>query len=122
MAYVLLVAALLVFMAAIHLTGLLDRIRSVVSSTNHALAVLKNHDLDDLEKERETQKAAIAMLGSFVAILFRVFIVVAVPAALLYMSLITNIVDDAALSDAATNIYFIIVTSIAMIAALLFRR
>lgn len=122
MSYAILLVALALFMAAIHFTGMVRRVKIVLSTTHEALAVMRSTELDDDQKEAAVQQAAVAMMLSFFTILLRVIVICAVPTAFVYICMNSGLVTEEAVYSSLSNWYFIVITSVIALAVLFVKQ
>ena len=122
MSYAILLVALAAFMAAIHFTGMVSRVRGVIQTTHEALGIMRSAELDDDQKEAAVQKAAVAMMLSFFTILLRVIVICAIPAAFVYICISTGLVTEEGVYSSLSNWYFIVITSVIALAALFLKQ
>ena len=122
MAYAILLIALALFMAAIHFTGMVSRVKGVIVTTHETVGIMRSTELDDEQKEAAVQKAAIAMMLSFVTILLRVIVICAVPALFVYICMGAGLLTEEALYAGLSNWYFIVITSVIALAVLFVKQ
>ena len=122
MAYAILLIALALFMAAIHFTGMVSRVKGVIVTTHETVGIMRSTELDDEQKEAAVQKAAIAMMLSFVTILLRVIVICAVPTVFVYICLGAGLLTADALYAGLANWYFIVITSVIALAVLFVKQ
>ena len=122
MAYAILLIALALFMAAIHFTGMVSRVKVVIVTTHETLGIMRSTALDDDQKEAAVQKAAVAMMLSFFTILLRVIVICAVPALFVYICMGAGLLTEEALYAGLSNWYFIVITSVIALAVLFVKQ
>ena len=120
--YAALTLTILVFIAGIRILGIVPQVKQVISQSNGALAVIKSTNLSEEQKETAIQKAAVQMLSNFLSITLRVAALLGLLFAVLYLGVFANIYAWEQLLEDASNWYFIGVSSIVMIAALVLSK
>ncbi|MFQ5347381.1 MAG: hypothetical protein ACE5ED_06010 [Rhodothalassiaceae bacterium] len=120
MVYLALSLSLILFMLLIHLLGIVPRARAILADTRSALAVMRNAQLSEEDKEKAVQKAALAMFGAAASIIARIAVSLVLPALLVLAGAQGGaLYEESALITAATDWIFILVASAAMIGAFL---
>ena len=122
MVYVFLTAAVVLFAVSLKLLALGPKVRLEVAALHEAASVITSKELSERQKEAAVQSAAIAMLGHACSILARVALTLAGPLAfvLLGSGLGLYALDDAV--RVGGDWYFILGSTIVMVAALLVVR
>jgi len=118
MSYLFLALSVVVFMVGIKLLGVVTRVHKVIVLSRCAVSTMRAAQLSEDEKEIEIQRAAVEMSKSCISILVRVFLILAVPYALILFGEFLGFYNHEQLVSAATNWMFITVSSIAMVVAL----
>jgi hypothetical protein len=116
MTYIVLCVAAVLFLVALKYTGLLGRVTEAMGVARGALATLASPEMTDDEKEAAARPAAIGMFGAFFAILARVFVILGLPLLLVWVTVGLGVVDVEQVEAAATNWYFLIGSTLAMVA------
>jgi hypothetical protein len=116
MTYIVLCVAAVLFLVALKYTGLLGRVTEAMGVARGALATLASPEMTDDEKEAAARTAAIGMFGAFFAILARVFVILGLPLLLVWVTVGLGVVDVEQVEAAATNWYFLIGSTLAMVA------
>ncbi|RMD87017.1 MAG: hypothetical protein D6807_08650 [Alphaproteobacteria bacterium] len=118
MVYLALSLSLILFMLLIHLLGIVPRARAILADTRSALAVMRDAQLSEEEKETAVQKAALAMFGAAASIIARIAVSLVLPALLVLAGAQGGMLyEESALVAAASDWVFILVASAAMIGA-----
>ncbi|MEM8987202.1 MAG: hypothetical protein AAGC95_10810 [Pseudomonadota bacterium] len=117
MVYVVLAAAIIVFMACFKALALVPRMSRIVETARSAQSVIGSKTMTDDQKEEAAQKAAVALAGGMVGVLGRVAVCVLAPVALVWIGAQTGAYTTVEATAAATNWVFITVSSIVMIVA-----
>jgi hypothetical protein len=92
-------ATMVAFVATFHFSGLIRRARSAVATVSQTLAVMSRDTLDDEEKERLVQRAALRMFGQFALITVTIGVVFLVPAAVIWVGDLTGLAPVVAVSN-----------------------
>ena len=87
------------FVAAFHYSGLIGRARSAVATVSQTIAVISEKSLDDEEKERLVQRAALRMFGQFALITVTAAGVLLVPGAVIWVGDLSGLAPVAAVSS-----------------------
>lgn len=88
----------------------------VVSLTGEVMIVVRAEGLSDEEKEKRIQATAIKLIQLFFIILFQTIFVLFAAALIPVSAVYLGLYDFEQLANAVSNIYFIIISSIVMIA------
>lgn len=64
--------SIVVFMLCLKSFGVVKVSQSVLATSRHAVGAMRNHVLDDDEREKIVQKASLQLLGQFFSIITRV--------------------------------------------------
>jgi len=91
-------ATMAAFVAAFHFSGLIGRARSAVATVSQTVAVISEKSLDDEEKERLVQRAALQMFGQFALITVTAAVVLLVPGAIIWIGDLIGLASVAAVS------------------------
>lgn len=122
MVYIFLCVALGIFIIGIKVLGIIPRVKLVMMASQEAILLMKAPALSEEEKETAIQKAAIRMFGSFASILVRVAAVCLISVGFVLLFSKLGIYSTAQVYEASTNVYFLTLTTITMILALIFIR
>ncbi len=122
MVYVFLAAAIGLFIIGIRILGIVPKVKLVISASHDAIEVMKSPDMNEENKERAIQKAAVNMFSAFFSILVRVAVICLVPIGFVLFFAQLGFYANTEALDASTDLYFIMASTIAMIAALFFMR
>jgi hypothetical protein len=116
MPYVLLSLGVVLFLFSIKLTRVVALVGRSFADARRAALVRAAPDLDADAKEAAARAAALGMFGAFFHITLRVLFALGLPAALIAGMAAAGVVDGTALKAAITNWYFIIGSTIVMLA------
>ena len=121
MVYAFLAAAVVLFAVSMKLLALGPKVRLAVAAIHEATSVMASRELNERQKEAAVQSAAIAMFGHACSILARATLSLAAPLAfvLLGSGLGLYAIDDAV--RAGSDWYFILGSTIVMVALLVVR-
>lgn len=108
MVYLVLLAALVVFLLGIKFTGLIGHVSTAATDARQALTVIQNTNISEDEKEAAVQAAALRMFASFFGILARAMVAVVVSILLVLVSIWAGLCTIAAVEAALTNWLFIV--------------
>lgn len=114
---VVLALAILSFLVCLKLTRVVPRVEEAAAEARQAVAVLGAPDLDDQRKEAAARSASLAMIGAFFTILLRSGIAFGLPLLLVAACVSLGLVSLEGIEAAATNIYVLIGTTLAVILA-----
>lgn len=117
MAYLALSIALLGLLIGMRLTRFVGRVGAMVGDARHTVAAVRSRELYDAEKELIVQRAALGMFGELFAILGRILAVLAGPVLFLLLCLSLGLFTPAELEAALTDIDFLVVSSLLMLAS-----
>ncbi len=92
-------ATILAFFGAFHVSGLVARARAVFVLTSQTMAVISEKTLDDEEKERLVQRAALRLFGQFALITMTAIVVLAVAGVVMWIGDLIGVAPFAAVSD-----------------------
>ena len=92
-------ATMAAFVAAFHYSGLIGRARSAVATVSQTVAVISEKSLDDDEKERLVQRAALRMFGQFAPITVTAAAVLLVPGAVIWIGDLIGLASVTAVSS-----------------------
>ena len=120
MVYFFLAASIGLFILGINVLGVVPRVKHVIANSREALSVVQSTQMSEDDKEAAIQKAAVRMFGAFGSILVRVAVICLVPVGFVYLCAGLGFYTTAEALQASTDVYFIIISSIVMIAALFF--
>lgn len=112
-----LAAAILSFMLCLKLTRVVASVEDAAAAARRAAAVLSAPEIDDDRKEAVARSTSLAMLGAFFTILLRSALAFGLPLLLVAACVYAGIVSREEIEAAATNIYVLIGTSVAVILA-----
>ena len=118
MVYFFLAAGVVIFIIGLKVTGVVPRVRVVLSSSHDALAVMKAADLDEDEKERAVRSAAVRMFGAFFSILLRVSAICLAPVAFVVLFAYLGLYSGADALEGLSDWYFVTASTLVMVAAL----
>jgi hypothetical protein len=116
MTYIVLCVAAVLFLVALKYTGLMGRVSEAMGVARGAMVTLASPEMTDDEKEAAARAAAIGMFGAFFAILARLFVILGLPLLLVLVTVGLGVVDVPQVEAAATNWYFLIGSTLAMVA------
>lgn len=122
MVYAFLMAAAVLFMVALRLSGTVPKVRSAMAQTRAALATLSAADLSEEAKEIAVQRAAVGMFGALGSILLRMLACVGIPAALVASGSVAGLYGMEDVVRASTDPYFIAASTAAVVAGLYLMR
>ncbi|MEX0922143.1 MAG: hypothetical protein WD489_09950 [Rhodovibrionaceae bacterium] len=108
MSFLILAAALLVFLASLKLTGVVGHVEEAAADARRVTTVLGAAEIDDARKEAAARQAALAMFGAFLAIFLRSLLAFGLPLALVAVCVSLDIASRDAIEAAATDIYALI--------------
>ncbi len=91
-------ATITVFVGAFHVSGLVARAQVVVTLTRQTLAVISDKALDDVEKERAVQRAALGLFRQFMVMAGTAIVVLAMPAVVMWGGELIGLASFAAVS------------------------
>lgn len=117
MSAVVLALAILSFLVCLKLTRVVAHVEEAAAEARQAVAVLGAPDLDDRRKEAAARAASLAMIGAFFTILLRSGVAFGLPLLLVAACVSIGIVSLEGIEAAATNIYVLIGTTLAVILA-----
>ena len=115
MTYAFLIASVFLFMLAIKAFGIVPQVQEIVATTRSALAIMHAPDLAEEEKEKQVQKAAIAMFASCFFVIIRILATMAVPVVFVAAPTYFGLYSADEVYIAASNWIFIVVSSVVMI-------
>lgn len=115
------VAALsvLAFLAAFWRIGVVGAATGAMTTASGAMRVIASRELDDDTKERETQRAAIGLLGGVLSILWRSVAALVAAGIPIYVAEAAGLVGSETVIDFLARWDVIVIVSIVMIAAYL---
>ncbi len=119
MVYFFLAASAALFFLGIRVFGIVPRVKGVIAATHVATTVMRSRDMSEEEKESAIQKAALEMIGSFLSILVRTALIVAISIAVVALGSETALFSMQDAIHAASNWTFIVVSTLLMIGAFL---
>ena len=122
MVYIFLCAAIGIFIIGIKILGIIPRVRLVMAESHAAVSVMKAPDMSEEEKEVAIQRAAVRMFRSFGSIFMRVLVVCLATAGFVVLFSKLGFYSTTQVYETSTDVYFLTVTTIAMILALIFMR
>jgi hypothetical protein len=117
MAYVVLIGAVASFVLGIRLTRLIAQASAAVSRVRQSAAIINAVDIDDDRKEAAAREAAIGLTVAFASILARSAIAVALAVAVTAAAVAVGVTTQAALEAAMLDPFFVIGSTVALIAA-----
>lgn len=117
MEYVALMIAVLGLMVGMRMTRFVDRVGAMVGGARHTVEVVRSRDIYEDEKELLVQRAALHMFGEFFALLGRILAVLAGPVLFILVCLSLGWFTAEELFAALTDVGFLIVSSLLMLAA-----
>lgn len=92
-------ATIAVFSVAFYYSGLVTRARAVISLTSQTMASMAEKSLDDEEKERLVQSAALRLFGHFGMITLIAIIILAISGLVMWVGDFLGLAPFAAVSD-----------------------
>ena len=92
-------ATIAAFVVTFYLSGLVARARAAVTVASQTMAVIVDKTLDDEEKERLAQCAALRLFGQFAQITLTVTVVMVVPSVMMWVGDLVGVAPFAAVSD-----------------------
>ena len=114
--------SLALFLASLHLCGLVPRVKRAMATSREAAAVIRSSDLDLEEKETKVQAAALRMFGSFLAIVLGVTIAVTIPFAFMALATQIGLFQADEVMAAAVDTPFLVGSSLVTLVALTLAR
>lgn len=117
MEYVALTLALLGLMLGMRMTRFVGRVGAIVGDARHTVEVVRSRDIYEDEKELLVQRAALNMFGEFFALLGRILAVLAGPVLFILLCLSLGLFTPDELVAALSNVGFLLVSSLLMLAA-----
>jgi hypothetical protein len=122
MVYLFLAIGALGFVICFRLLDIAPQVGAVMAATRQAQRVISSASLKDEAKEVAIQKAAISMARSLALILGRAALCILIPVVTVWLGAQTGAYSTADALAAASNSIFIVVSSVAMMAALMLFR
>ena len=122
MVYLFLCLSIGIFVLCLKVLGLIPKVLGMIATTRQALNVMSSKEMSDEAKEAAVQKASLAVLKAFFVIAFCTAVTVALPIAFVAAVSMTGLYSLEAAWLAAGNLYFLIGSSIVMIAAMVVLR
>ncbi len=110
------VASILVFVVVFWIAGVVPAAQKAMATASHAGTVMSSKELDDDIKEKEVQKAAIALLGSVVSITARSLLALVAAAIPIYGADAAGLAGSETVIDFMSRWDVIIIVSVIMIA------
>ncbi len=92
-------ATILAFVGAFHVSGLVARAKAVVTLTSQTMAVISDTTLNDEEKERMVQGAALRLFGQFILITLTAIVVLTMPGVVMAVGDLIGLASFAAVSE-----------------------
>ena len=117
MEYVALMIALLGLMVGMRMTRFVGRVGAMMGDARHTVEMVRSRDIYEDEKELLVQRAALSMFGEFFALLGRILAVLAGPVLFVLICLSMGWFTPDELYAALTDVSFLIVSSLLMLAA-----
>ena len=117
MEYVALMIALLGLMLGMRMTRFVGRVGAMVGDARHTVEMVRSRDIYEDEKEILVQRAALNMFGEFFALLGRILAVLTGPVLFVLICLSMGWFTPDELYAALTDVGFLIVSSLLMLAA-----
>lgn len=87
------------FLVTFHFSGLIGRARSAVTTVSNTVAVISEKTLDDEEKERLVQRAALRMFAQFGLIIVTAGVVLLVPGVVIWIGDLVGLAPVAEVSS-----------------------
>ena len=121
MIYLVLSAAVALFAVCFHQLRLVPVTKGIIAGTHDAVGVLRSTTLSDRDKETAIQRAAIRTTTSFISLLLRTMAACIVPVMFVWVFIPLGLFSAEEVWQGTTNVYFIVVSVLAMV-ALVFRK
>lgn len=122
MEYVALTASIAAFTLCLHFFHVVALARRIIEASRTAVTTMRSAALNDDEKETAVQRAAVDVGRSFVALAARLGASVLLSLAVILPGAVANVYSMDSLAVAAGNGYFIAVSSLFVIAAMICMR
>lgn len=114
---VILALAVLSFLVCLKLTRVVTHVEEAAADARRAAAVLGAPHIDDRRKEAVARSASLTMMGAFFSILLRSGLAFGLPLVLVVACVFMGVVSQEGIEAAATNVYVLIGTTLAVILA-----
>lgn len=115
-------ASIAVFALAFRFSGLIKRSRAAIATATKTLSVIRQSDLDDDEKERAAQKAAIELFRGFLLITLSACLVLAAPGIVIWAGDAIGLASAPAVLDFLLSWEVLIGASLLLVGLLWFLR
>ncbi|HEY9198822.1 MAG TPA: hypothetical protein VIR60_05595 [Gammaproteobacteria bacterium] len=117
MVYAALMLAFGGLLLGMRMAGFPQRIGAVLGGARRTVAVMRSLELREAEKEAHVQRAALDMFAAFFAIVAHSLAALAGPAVFLLLCIAAGLFGMEEIAAAAGNGYFLIISTLAMLAA-----
>ena len=110
-------ASMAAFVAAFRVSRLVTQARAVVTVASQAMAVIAEKTLNDEEKQRLVQRAALHLCGQFLLITLTAIVVLAVPGVVIWVGDLIGLAPFAGVTDLLLSWELIIGATVLIVAA-----
>ncbi len=116
MIYLFLIGSIVIFIVGLRVSRTVPRVMLILSETGQAINIIRSTELSDAEKEMATRKISLQMFRAFFLITLSVALVVTASVTLIILGAQVGSYTQYEVMEAATNGYFLIGSTVFIIA------